>query len=171
MGFAIAIAALLILSAAWLSVRAGANKRYAKGQLQNRRAPDAPDAEFAAQMEVRLEYYRLTRKHPPEVRRIGETIVCADDFDAARPILGEYERLLLEHPPAKPLGALAILQTFDYRSVWFLDGLSDIVKSAIYDQSRGHSMYLAEYGVIVAIAGDRAGFLRAYGAYAAHSNS
>jgi hypothetical protein len=166
MGYVAAILVLLALAVSWLIFRAYTDRSYVKGH--RRRAPepdghiDAEERLYAEQMKIRFEYYQKVKEHPPDVRLIGETIACSDDFAAAEPIFAEFRRLSAENPPKRPLGALAVLKDWDYRAVWFLDGLSDIAKAAIYEQSAGKTIFLPEYGVIVARAGDTEGFLRAY---------
>ena len=167
MGFVAAILILLALAVGWLIFRAHTDRSYVKGRFR-KRAPqpdghiEAEERLFAEQMKIRFEYYKKALEKPPEVRQIGETVVCSDDFAAAAPILAEFSRLSAEHPPARALGALAVLKDWDYRAVWYLDGLSDIVKAAIYEQSGGKTVLLPEYGVLVARADDLAGFRRAY---------
>ncbi len=167
MAFVGAVLGLLALAVGWLIFRAYTDRSYVKGRYR-RRAPEpdghieAEEKLFAEQMKVRLEYYKRVREHPPEVQLIGETIACSDDPAAAGPIFAEFRRLSAERPLARPLGALAVLRDWDYRAVWFLDGLSDIAKAAIYEQSDGKTVFLPEYGVIVARADDMDGFRRAY---------
>lgn len=166
MKFVAAVLILLALSVGWLIFRAYLNRSYVKGRYLRAPKPDghieAEEALHDEQMKIRLEYYRKAKENPPESRLMGKTIVCSDDFPAAESVFTEYERLLSETPPARPLGALAVLKDWDYRAVWFLDGLSDIVKAAIYEESGGKTVFLRAYGVIVARADDPDGFRRAY---------
>ncbi len=166
MKFIAAVLILLALAVGWLLFRAYLNRSYVKGRY--RRAPK-PDGHIEAeemlheeQMKVRFEYYQKVKENPPKTRLMGETIVCSDDFTAAAPVFAEFGRLLDETPPARPLGALAVLKDWDYRAVWCLDGLSDIAKAAIYEESGGKTVFLRTYGVIVARAGDLDGFRRVY---------
>ena len=162
--FIAAVLLLLALAVGWLLIRGHANRSYVKG----RRAPrpdgalEAEEKLFQEQMEVRLAYYRQAKDNLPEPRRMGETVVAADDFLAAEPILESFRQLLLAHPPARPLNALCVLKNWDYRAVWYLNGLSDIVKAAIYEESAGKTAYLKGYGVLVARADDPEGFQKAY---------
>lgn len=167
MGFVAAVLVLLALAVGWLIFRAYTDRSYVKGRYR-RRAPqpdghiEAEETLYAEQMKIRLEYYKKVRENPPEVKLIGETIACSDDFTAAESIFAEFKRLSAENPPARALGALVVLKNWDYRSVWFLDGLSDIVKAAVYEQSGGKTLLLPEYGVLVARADDPESFRRAY---------
>lgn len=81
---------------------------------------------------------------------IGETVIASDDFAAAEPIFAALGVFSAENLSVRPLGALAVLKDWDYRAVWFLDGLSDIVKAAVYEQSGGETVFLVAYGVIAA---------------------
>lgn len=168
MKFIAAVLILLAIAVGWLVFRAYTNRSYVKrfGRKGHEIQPDghieAEEKIFEAQMKVRLAYFRKVQDHPPEVHMIGETIVCSDDFAAAEPIFVEFQLLFHAHPPERPLGALAVLKGYNYQTVWFLDGLSDIVKAAIYEQSHGKTLFLHEYGVIIARAGDVDGFRRAY---------
>lgn len=162
--FVAVVLLLLALAVSWLILRGHANRSYVKG----RRAPrpdgalEAEEKLFQEQMEVRLAYYRQAKDNPPEIRQIGETIIAADDFWAAEPILESFRQLLSAYPPARPLNALCVLKNWDYRAVWYLNGLSDIVKAAIYEESGGETAYLKGYGVLVARTDDPESFQKAY---------
>jgi hypothetical protein len=166
MKFVAAVLILLALAVGWLIFRAYTNRSYVKGRYRRAPEPDghieAEEQVFEEQMKIRLEYYKKAKENPPKTRRMGETIVCADDYSAAEPIFEEFGRLLAEAPPARPLGALAVLKDWDYRAVWFLDGLSDIAKAAIYEEADGRTVFLCAYGVLVARANDLEGFRRVY---------
>lgn len=168
MEYIAAILILLALAVGWLIFRASTERSYVKGRYRRRREPqpdghiEAEEKLFEEQMKVRFEYYKNAREKPPEVRLIGETVIASDDFAAAEPIFVEFRRLSAANPPARTLGALAVLKDWDYRAVWYLDGLSDIVKAALYERSGGKTVFLEEYGVVVARANDVEGFRRAY---------
>ncbi len=166
MAFVVAILLLLAFTVGWLVFRAFTNRSYVKGRYRRAPEPDghieAEEQIYEEQMKVRLEYYRMVRENAPEIKRMGETIICSDDLEAAAPIFAELKRLFGENPPSRTLGALAVLKNWDYRTVWYLDGLSDIVKAAIFEHANGKTMFLREYGVIVARADDMEGFRHAY---------
>lgn len=166
MPFVIIVISLLGVSVMWLGFRSFMNRGYVKGKYRRVPKPDghiaAEEAVFAEQMKIRMDYYQAVRANPPEIPRLNDTILASDDFDAARTVIDAYTELTREHPPESPLRALVVLRDFDYRSVWFLNGLSDIVKAAIYEEARGETAYLPTYGVLVVRAGDLEGMGRLF---------
>ena len=176
MHYLIIVGVLLAISVLWLVARAFTDRSYVKGKgvrnAHSRKKPkkwelksdghiEAEEAVYADQMRTRYAYYKEFEKNPPLIRRLGDTIIASDDFEAAQGVIDKFSALAAASA-AKPLGALVVIREFNYRNVWYLHGLSDLTKSAIFQQAQGKTVYMPDYRVLVALPGDIEGLKREF---------
>lgn len=178
MVYVVIVIALLIITVGWYIIRSMVHRSYSKGNYKSRPSKkpkkwelksdghiEAEEAVYAEQMQIRYAYYREFHKNPPEVKHIGQTILASDDYEAARPVIDEFTSLASgcgDHP----LGALVVINEFNYRNVWYLHGISDYVKSAIFQEAEGRTIYMPNYHVLVVKAGDIEGLRREFAVFA-----
>ena len=165
MHYLIIVGVLLAISVLWLVARAFTDRSYVKGKgarnAHSRKKPkkwelksdghiEAEEAVYADQMRTRYAYYKEFEKNPPVIRRL-----------AAQGVIDKFSALAAASA-AKPLGALVVIREFNYRNVWYLHGLSDLTKSAIFQQAQGKTVYMPDYRVLVALPGDIEGLKREF---------
>lgn len=136
-------------------------KKPKKWELKSDGHIEAEEAVYAEQMKTRYAYYREFQKNPPEIRHIGRTILASDNYEAADSVIAEFKNLSAASSH-EPLGALAVINDFNYHNVWYLHGISDYVKSVIFDEAAGKTVYLSDHRVLVVNSGDIDGLRREY---------
>jgi hypothetical protein len=178
MAYVVIVIALLVITVGWYIVRSMFHRSYTRGNYRSKpgKKPkkwelksdghiEAEEAVYAEQMQTRYAYYREFSKNPPEVKYIGKTILASDDHEAARSVIDEFTSLSAACGD-KPLGALVVINRFDYHNVWYLHGISDYVKSAIFQEAEGKTVYMPSYHVLVVKAGDVEGLRREFAVFA-----
>lgn len=161
----------------WLVFRSMTNRSYEKGRyhspspenggkqkkwdLKSDGHIEAEEAVYAEQMQIRYAYYREILKNPPEIKRMGNTVITTDDEDAAQSVFAEYEKMSADEG-FKPVDALVVIKDFTYKNVWYLSGLKDLTKAAVFQDSNGQTVYMPAYKVLVVMAGDIEGLHREY---------